>query len=130
MRNQCRTIPGISVQTHIEMGSKQIFDYLAILDETLVELAQAPKYYPVKIHRASLERYVRKGKRGVRLETALLGNKRYTSVEAIRRFLLAQLRLAPDESEPQRDSMSKRALAEASKRFGLPEPHKIDMTSK
>jgi hypothetical protein len=78
------------------MKRGRIFGNLALLDETLVTLEEARKYFPVKVSKPTLERYLRQGKRGVRLESILLVNQRFTTVEAIGRFVRRQLLPEPD----------------------------------
>jgi hypothetical protein len=73
------------------MTQGQTFGNLELLDETIVDIAEATQYFPVKISKPSIERYIRQGKRGVRLESILLVNQRFTSVEAIGRFVRRQL---------------------------------------
>lgn len=104
------------------MASKIIFDIQALLDETLVPLTEACKYFPVKCSRASIERWVRKGSREVTLETILLGGRRYTSREAIKRFVHAQLQTEAERPAPKRGSMTKKDIEAAARRFKLPEP--------
>lgn len=103
--------------------SNVIFDCPEILSETVIELTKATKEFPIPCSRPTLERWMRKGCRGIRLETVKIGGKRYTSKEAIQRFLIRQQRIGPDEAPaPTKKSMSKKEIAEKSKRFNLPEP--------
>lgn len=104
--------------------SQQIFDCPEILGESLIDLTEATTRLPIKCSRATIERWVRCGVRGVRLETVLIGHRRFTSTEAIRRFLIGQQHTVPETatSEAKKSSMSKSAIAAASKRLGLPEP--------
>ena len=104
------------------MASKTIFDSPALLDETLVPLTAACKYFPVKCSRTSIERWARKGSRKATLETILLGGRRYTSREAIARFIRSQLRVEAERPAPTRGTMSKKEVEAAARRFGLPEP--------
>lgn len=55
--------------------------------EQIVPISDAPKYMPGRPCLRSVWRYVLKGINGARLETFKVGNKRFTSVEAIRRFV-------------------------------------------
>ena len=56
--------------------------------ETLIPLTQAAKLIPgCGVHISTLHRWRLRGIRGVRLETILIGGKRFTSVEAIDRFI-------------------------------------------
>ena len=103
--------------------SKTIFDVPELLAETLLPAAKACKYPLLQCSRASLERWFRKGCRGIVLESILICGRRFTSEEAIERFIHRQLRARAEEArqEPSQ-SMSKKAIAEASRRYGLPEP--------
>jgi hypothetical protein len=108
------------------MASKIIFDTPGLLDESLLSLAAACKEFPMKCSRSTLERWVRRGSRGTILETVLIGGKRYTSRESIDRFIHGQLQVEAEHSAPKR-SMSKREIATAARRFGLPEPQKCNV---
>jgi hypothetical protein len=77
----------------------------------------------VKCSRASIERWARrKGSREATLETILLGGRRYTSREAIARFIRGQLQVEAERPAPTRGTMSKKDVEAAARRFGLPEP--------
>lgn len=104
------------------MGSKVIFDSAQILDENLVTLAEACRCLPVRCSRAAIERWVRQGSRGVVLESILLCGRRYTSREAIDRFIHGQLRVEADRPEPKKGNMSKKKLDSACQKYGLPLP--------
>jgi hypothetical protein len=104
------------------MSSKTIFDSPALLEESLVPLTEACGYFPVKCSRTSIERWARKGSRGATLETILLGGRRYTSREAIKRFVRSQLQPEAERPAPTRGTMSKKDVEVAARRFGLPEP--------
>ena len=104
------------------MASKVIFDSPQLLDETLVPLAEAGRYFPVPCSRPSLERWVRAGTRGVVLESVLLCGKRYVSKEGIARFLYNQLQTESARRGPTPKRMSNKELEEARKKFNLPEP--------
>ena len=107
------------------MASKMIFDYPALLEEVpLLDLTQATKSFPIRRSRATLERWIRRGVRGIQLETVLIGNRRFTTEPALRRFLLAQQHTEPEHArtESKQSNLSSKEIAEASRRFGLPEP--------
>jgi Protein of unknown function (DUF1580) len=55
--------------------------------ERLIEIKEAPSFIPGKPHLASVYRWFGKGVRGVKLETALVGGRRFTSREAVQRFV-------------------------------------------
>lgn len=58
--------------------------------EELIHLPEARALFPQRPALNTLHRWRLKGVRGVRLETILIGALRYTSREAIRRFIAAQ----------------------------------------
>ena len=54
--------------------------------EQLLSLPCAARRLPGHPHISTLHRWRLRGVRGVRLETTLVGGKRYTSIEALQRF--------------------------------------------
>lgn len=54
--------------------------------ETLISFQEATRHAPGKPHISTLHRWRRRGVHGVRLETCLIGGKRYTTREAMNRF--------------------------------------------
>lgn len=62
-----------------------------LASEHLIPLTDAPKHLPTrhgrKIHRATVFRWALKGLQGDHLETIKVGGARYTSVEALMRFV-------------------------------------------
>ena len=107
------------------MSSKIIFDCPEILGESLIDLTEATKYlFPVKCSRATIERWVRRGSRGIRLETVLIANRRYTSKQAVQRFLANQQYTEPEKAEvvSTQSNMSQKAINEALQRYDLPAP--------
>ncbi len=54
--------------------------------ETLVSLTDAAKRLPGRPNITTVWRWRNRGVRGVKLETVLSGGRRFTSLEAIRRF--------------------------------------------
>lgn len=61
-----------------------------LLSETLMPLSKARKQFPGReVSPSCLERWIRHGSHGVVLEICRIGNTRYTSSEAIQRFLEA-----------------------------------------
>jgi hypothetical protein len=116
---------GVLLRQTYEMGkmaSKIIFDSPDLVHETLVSRTKACKEFPVTCSSSALERWWRHGSRGVVLESILICGKRYTSKEAIARFIRAQLRVEAERPAPTRGTMSKKDVEAAARRFGLPEP--------
>ena len=58
--------------------------------EEIVPIDESGKYFPSKPSRPTIHRWWLKGIRGVKLETIVCGHKRFTSKEAIARFIAAQ----------------------------------------
>ena len=104
------------------MASKQILDSPGLLEEELISLTEACQCFPVRCSRAALERWVRRGSRGANLETVLVCGRRYTSQEAIDRFVRNQLQVEPERAATKRGNKSKKEIVEATKKYGLPEP--------
>jgi hypothetical protein len=104
------------------MASKTIFDTPALLEETLVPLAAACKCFPGNPSLSAVQRWARKGSRGATLETILLCGRRYTSREAIARFIRGQLQVEAERPASARGTMSKKDVEAVARRFGLPEP--------
>ena len=107
------------------MASKMIFDHVKLLEETpLWDLTEATNHLPIKCSRATIERWVRRGVRGVQLETVLIGNRRFTTEPALRRFLIGQQYTKPEQAKAdlKRGNLSKKEIETAARRFGLPEP--------
>jgi len=67
--------------------------------ETLVPITDVPKSIPGRPCLRTVWRWIELGVYGVKLETIKVGQRRYTSKEAIRRFI-AQTTAAADKSRP------------------------------
>ena len=107
------------------MTSKQIFDHPELLQEsTILSLNEATKKFPSSVSRATLERWIRRGVHGVKLATIKIGGRRFTTASAIQDFLLGQQHTTPEpaRSEPRRGNLSKKSIADLSKKYRLPEP--------
>lgn len=59
----------------------------ALASETLVPISKAGSRFPHPVGRTAIERWMRHGVRGIKLESILIGNRRFTSEEAILRFI-------------------------------------------
>jgi hypothetical protein len=57
--------------------------------EHLYSLAAAAKLLPGEPHLATLHRWRSRGVKGVKLETLVIGGRRFTSLEALGRFIEA-----------------------------------------
>ncbi len=62
--------------------------------ERTITLAEVPQHVPSrgakKVHYSTIYRWVTKGARGQVLESVMVGGIRYTTVEAVQRFLSAR----------------------------------------
>ena len=91
--------------------------------ETPIPINQAPKHYPAgRPNISTVYRHFTRGCRGVRLETFVQGARRYTTIEAIRRFVERTTANSPGASLPpsrptsrQREAEIRRAEAELKK---------------
>ena len=100
-----------------------ILESAELAKETLIPLREAAPYFPAKVSRGWLEKMIRTGSRGVRLETFFFCNKRYTSKEAIQRFLEQTQKTAqPKPEPPRRKRMSEAEITKGLRKFGLPDP--------
>ena len=92
--------------------------------ETLVPWQQAAKFIPGDPHISTLHRWRLRGVRGKKLETLLVGGKRFSSREAITRFIVAlnadvAPQTAPAFTATQRQKMSDAARQELASKFGI-----------
>lgn len=58
-----------------------------LTDERMRPLAKAAREVPGQPHIATIVRWATRGVKGVKLETIMVGGRRFTSVEAIARFI-------------------------------------------
>jgi regulator of PEP synthase PpsR (kinase-PPPase family) len=103
----------------LKQSHEQETFFMAILTETeqLIPFTQAREAFPggKRLSLATIHRWRLNGVRGTRLETILIGGSRYTSAEAIRRFIAAQ---NPAESpEPAITGKQRRTMAETANRI-------------
>ena len=105
------------------MTSKQIFDHPELLKKPLLGMKEAAKKFNPPVSDSTFQRFVRRGVRGVYLKTVTVGNRRFTTMSAIREFLHAQQKTAPEPARSEsRKGMSKKMIADLSKKYGLPVP--------
>jgi len=89
--------------------------------ETVFPVTEAPKHIPGRPSQASVWRWVLNGVGGVKLESILIGGKRFTSAESIQRFCDRRTTAADGDATPVRTSKQRdkairaveRELAEA-----------------
>ena len=87
--------------------------------ETVFPVSEAPNHIPGHPSQASVWRWVLKGVGGIKLESILIGGKRFTSEEAIQRFCdrrtaATDLNVPPSLTSRQREREICRAEREAS----------------
>ena len=83
-------------------------------NETLIFLSEAAKRLPNRPSTATLWRWHSGGVRGVLLETIMIGGRRYTSVEAMARFITATTAQSGRMNPPARTTaMRKQAILQA-----------------
>jgi len=98
----------------------QFFETADLADETLITIKQACDSFPVKVTRQALQRAITTGIRGVQLETILILGRRYTSLEAIQRYLERSQNSKRTVKKPKNLTVKERQ--ELHTEFGLPEP--------
>jgi len=81
-----------------------------ILSERVIPISEAPQHVPGRPHTATIWRWYQRGISGVKLETFLAGGKRFTTIEAIQRFILAST-VARDGADPSRAPSRQRQAA-------------------
>jgi Protein of unknown function (DUF1580) len=72
----------------------------ALLDEPPLSLAEAARLLPKRPNPATLWRWRKKGVRGVRLQTILIGGRRYVTRAALQQFIEAVTAAASASAEP------------------------------
>lgn len=60
-----------------------------LLEESLIPIADTPKHLPIRVHHSTCRRWYTRGVREHKLETVLIGGRRYTSLQALGRFWAA-----------------------------------------
>jgi len=69
------------------------------LKEKLLSVSEAVKIIPGRPHLSTVWRWISNGVGGVRLETVQIGGRRYTSIEAIERFIINRSRLPSEVTD-------------------------------
>ena len=83
---------------------------MSILSERVVPISEAPQHVPGRPHTATIWRWYQRGISGIKLETFLAGGKRFTTIEAIERFILASTE-ARDGVRPEQTPSRRRQAA-------------------
>ena len=85
-----------------------------------ITLSDAAKSLPGRPHTSSLYRWHRKGVRGIKLETWLVGGRRYTTLDALEQFIAATTAAADGEPAPTRTTRQRdRAILAAERDLGI-----------
>jgi hypothetical protein len=84
--------------------------------EKLLHLVEVPKSIPGRPHISTVIRWWRHGVKGVRLETVVVGGRRYTSFEAVQRFI-SRLNNPSDESNVPLPKQRQKEIARADQRM-------------
>lgn len=77
--------------------------------ERMIPFTEAPEHIPGRPSLATVHRWRLRGARGARLESVLVGGKRFTSAEAIQRFIEATTRGAEGDDVPRLETNKARA---------------------
>ena len=99
--------------------------FIDIACEELIPIREVPKRLPKKpgdkrVHISAVYRWMKKGVRGVKLDSVSIGGTRYTSIEALQRFvdrLSMDDREIPREPTPRRRQMQMDAAAREARRI-------------
>jgi hypothetical protein len=82
------------------------------LAETLLTLTQAANHLPVRPHASTLWRWYKRGVRGIKLETLVVAGRRYTSLEALERFVASSTAAADGQPHPTRTPLQRQRAIE------------------
>lgn len=86
--------------------------------EQMVSLKEASRHLPGRPHYATVWRWATRGTKYGRLETAVIGGQRYTSIESLQRFAEASTQAANgDRPEPRTSAQRERAVEAAEKKL-------------
>lgn len=84
-----------------------------ITSESPVTVTQAAKLFPNRPHVASVWRWILNGLNGINLESVKIGGRRYTSREAIQRFIERTTALADQKEVPVRCARQRTSAVDA-----------------
>ena len=88
--------------------------------ENMISLVEAARSLPGRPHASSLYRWCRKGVRGVKLQTWLVGGRRYTTIAALEQFIAATTAAADGEPAlPRTPRQRDRAIHAAEQELGI-----------
>lgn len=98
--------------------------YPELAEENLVPLARAGELFPIRVSASTIQRYWRDGVRGNRLQTYLIGGRRFTSLEQVRLFVERSLSMDSNGDDGAFTASPKRNAQSGRKKFDLPSPGK------
>ena len=90
------------------------------MDETLLPIAEAHEAFPVEVSKKWVEKMIRTGTRGTTLESILIGTRRYTSKEAIRRFITRTQGVPKSKQKVPTVRVDQDRIEKLRKQFNLP----------
>ena len=90
-----------------------------LFDEELLSLSQAAKSLPSRPHPSTVWRWTKRGVRGVRLETIVIASRRFTSREALERFVAATTAVVDGDTTAQHSARFTPRVREALDANGL-----------
>lgn len=91
-----------------------------VLTEKLVSPTEASRHAPGRPHVSTIWRWMTRGCRGIRLESLVCAGRRFTSVEAIDRFVAATTAAADGAPAPIRTpARRERDIAQAEAALGI-----------
>ena len=89
-----------------------------IANETVFPVSEAPRHIPGRPSQASVWRWVLNGVGGVKLESILIGGKRFVSAESIQRFCDRRTAAADGHTLPARTPLQRaRQIIAAEREF-------------
>ncbi|MGL6195486.1 MAG: DUF1580 domain-containing protein [Thermoguttaceae bacterium] len=89
-----------------------------LINEMLIPVKKVGDSFPYPVGRKAVERFIRSGVRGVQLETVLIGSRRFSSKQAIERFVRETNRTKTEEVN-QTTRMTAHELEQAKLNVGL-----------
>ena len=87
-----------------------------IHSDSLLTISQAAKSLPMRPNVSTVWRWVQRGARGVKLDTVLVGGRRYTSKEALQSFVERSTAAANSDATPVRTSKQRERAIEQAER--------------
>ena len=86
-----------------------------ITSESLISLKEACASLPGRPHISTIWRWIQRGIDGIRLETVKVGGKRFTSAEALERFIQATTAASGGRPQVSTSAVSQNRIAQANR---------------